>query len=684
MHAGEPSFGFFVPGQTRHGGHLLLNVSVLDYMTFDAASPAAPAASSSAVTTAATPSTFMPVTLRSDAHLTLISFRATAADIEYDGRRALQRPVSTFPAGDAEDDTWLPYERFNMAGFARRISRHPEPLSFEAFFVDLFGRAPPAVLYVVQGGQFAASREVLQRVPKATYARLLAMLDAGHDEAIYYLEFTWFHLLHGFAHMPVADEAEMISPLPAFSHLGSRRRRLQSSNYYYYDAVSAPPALPPPAPPLPPAPPAPPPSPAFPPAVPGWGLTVTGLRRQPPVVEGLPGSARTVSPPDCTNAHLPGCLHVPMIRRTTTPSTNNTRALGPAVCGALGAVRCRRQPVDTSLEMPQGTSSLGSAVAFNVVDGGEMQSASATRFELGDFDNDGDWDVFTNQGLFVNDGNGGFTSAPSEVLPPSTTTDVFARDAWGDFDADGSLDIITFNGVYRNLGPPHYSFSLLAGSPRCAHPFWYLGSQSWRVQKCAWGDFDGDNTLDVLVGRTLHRNPSGDGSFVTVADALAATATGTGADEYGSYFQQVVADLDNDNDLDAVIITTTGYSSTNLREVFINDGSGSFSAVSGNPIASSSLQPSCAELGDIDGDGLPELFVGNQDGSNELHRVRVHGARLLSLAAPLLLTISCTAPPPAQNNGDGTFSHIVGSAVSLSLYGTLFASFADIDGDGDL
>ena len=140
MHADEPSFGFFVPGQPRHGGHLLLNVSALDYMTFDAASPTA----SAAPLAATTPSTFMPVTLRSDAHLTLMSFRATAADIEDDGRRALQRPVSTFPT-DAADDGWLPYERFNMAGFARRISRHPEPLSFEAFFVDLFGRPPPAV-----------------------------------------------------------------------------------------------------------------------------------------------------------------------------------------------------------------------------------------------------------------------------------------------------------------------------------------------------------------------------------------------------------------------------------------------------------------------------------------------------------------------------------------------------------
>ena len=97
MHADEPSFGFFVPGQPRHGGHLLLNVSALDYMTFDAASPTA----SAAPLAATTPSTFMPVTLRSDAHLTLIDRRNRHALITLRfqvgsrlARRQLQRFLS--------------------------------------------------------------------------------------------------------------------------------------------------------------------------------------------------------------------------------------------------------------------------------------------------------------------------------------------------------------------------------------------------------------------------------------------------------------------------------------------------------------------------------------------------------------------------------------------------------------
>ena len=73
--------------------------------------------------------------------------------------------------------------------------------------------------------------------------------------------------------------------------------------------------------------------------------------------------------------------------------------------------------------------------------------------DAGDFDNDGDEDLFmthltteTNT-LYVNDGNGMFEdrSALSGLGPPSLAATGFGT-AWLDFDNDGRLDVLTVNG----------------------------------------------------------------------------------------------------------------------------------------------------------------------------------------------------------------------------------------------
>ena len=70
MHGRTPSFGYFTPGKER-GGHLLLNVSVLDYLMAGGGGEAA-----------INFSTFMPITMRTDSNLTMLSLRSTFADLE--------------------------------------------------------------------------------------------------------------------------------------------------------------------------------------------------------------------------------------------------------------------------------------------------------------------------------------------------------------------------------------------------------------------------------------------------------------------------------------------------------------------------------------------------------------------------------------------------------------------------
>ena len=144
--------------------------------------------------------------------------------------------------------------------------------------------------------------------------------------------------------------------------------------------------------------------------------------------------------------------------------------------------------------------------------------------DAGDFDNDGDEDLFmthltteTNT-LYVNDGNGMFEdrSALSGLGPPSLPLTGFGT-AWLDFDNDGRLDVLTVNGrvsrteeradepfpydqprqLFRNLGDGRFEeVSGRAGAT-------FAASEVGRG--AAFGDVDNDGDVDVLVGNDSGR-----------------------------------------------------------------------------------------------------------------------------------------------------------------------------------
>ncbi|MDE2907236.1 MAG: CRTAC1 family protein, partial [Acidobacteriota bacterium] len=144
--------------------------------------------------------------------------------------------------------------------------------------------------------------------------------------------------------------------------------------------------------------------------------------------------------------------------------------------------------------------------------------------DAGDFDNDGDEDLFmthltteTNT-LYVNDGNGMFEdrSALSGLGPPSLAATGFGT-AWLDFDNDGWLDVLTVNGrvsrteeradepfpydqprqLFRNLGDGRFEeVTARAGAT-------FAVSEVGRG--AAFGDVDNDGNMDVLVGNDSGR-----------------------------------------------------------------------------------------------------------------------------------------------------------------------------------
>lgn len=169
-----------------------------------------------------------------------------------------------------------------------------------------------------------------------------------------------------------------------------------------------------------------------------------------------------------------------------------------------------------------------------------------------DYDNDGDGDLFINNGgnqnnlLYRNDGNLTFTKITTGALVNDGGNSIGC--SWGDYNNDGNADLFVANFLgqnnflYRNDGPPNYTFTkITAGS---------LVSDGGNSVGSAWGDIDNDGDLDLFVGNDdrseflyLNSGPP-DYTFTKVG-------AGNIVNDGGNTFGVTLCDYDRDGDLDA-------------------------------------------------------------------------------------------------------------------------------------
>jgi hypothetical protein len=123
-------------------------------------------------------------------------------------------------------------------------------------------------------------------------------------------------------------------------------------------------------------------------------------------------------------------------------------------------------------------------------------------------------------------------------------------------------------------------------------------------------DYDGDGDLDLYVtdgpdkDNSLYRNQLAQGHFAFELVPGAAGAAATEQDSTGTCF----GDIDNDGDPDLLVL---GRSEP--KRLFENQG-GQFvdiSAKAGSEIANGEFNPTSCAMGDLNGDGLLDVFVGN-------------------------------------------------------------------------
>jgi len=206
-------------------------------------------------------------------------------------------------------------------------------------------------------------------------------------------------------------------------------------------------------------------------------------------------------------------------------------------------------------------------------------------------------------------------------------------------DGDGDLDAVIANygeaqTVWVNDGTG--SFSAHATTPS-------FGAGS--SVDVSLGDIDGDGDLDTVIA-----NYSGQAQTVWVNDGAGNFGAHAVTPTFGvgNSYDVPLGDIDGDGDLDVVVANSAGEAET----VWVNDGSGSFTA---HPTTASFGGGNTVDiaLDDIDGDGDLDVFVAN-----------------VSQPAALWL-----------NNGAGVFADSSQSFAGGDTYGM---RTGDVDGDGDI
>ncbi|MCB0728947.1 MAG: VCBS repeat-containing protein, partial [Ignavibacteriae bacterium] len=240
--------------------------------------------------------------------------------------------------------------------------------------------------------------------------------------------------------------------------------------------------------------------------------------------------------------------------------------------------------------------------------------------------------------------NGSSLAAKVDYITGSSPKSV----SFGDIDGDGRPDMIVTNSgdtsvsVFRNTS----TFGNISFAAKIDFP---AGGSPWSV---SIGDINGDGKPDLVVANRVswtvsvirNTSTSGNISFLPKVDF------GTGQSPYSVS----IGDLDNDGKPDLAVAN----SASNTASVFKNTSTSGGVSFAGKVDFNTGGSPVSISIGDIDGDGKPDLAVANNSSNN--------ASVLRNVTAPGVIN-------------SGSFAAKVDFAAGGAPQ---IVSIGDIDGDG--
>lgn len=333
-----------------------------------------------------------------------------------------------------------------------------------------------------------------------------------------------------------------------------------------------------------------------------------------------------------------------------------------------------------------------------------------------DYDGDQDLDLFVvtgfsanrNNVLYRNDGDDTFVSVTDSPLATDGAQNVCST--WADYDNDGATDSfvsgldVDGSVLYRGLGGGVMQINTTAG----------LTSISLKGTGCAWGDYDNDGFLDLVVavlagvlgmsgGNRLFHN-DGDGTFSEVFGDPVVTTPDT-------HHHPTWSDFDGDSDLD-LFFATGPVGSTAVDRLYRNElietGIASFTPIATGVLATDPRDSQTLSWADYDNDGDLDCYAINYTSvPNQLYRN--DGAVFTKITTGSIVTDLGRAHGLAwgdydndadldvyvvrdnaqsnrhyRNNGDGTFTTVTTGPHVTEARSNYGVAAGDYDGDGDL
>lgn len=265
----------------------------------------------------------------------------------------------------------------------------------------------------------------------------------------------------------------------------------------------------------------------------------------------------------------------------------------------------------------------------------------------GDYDNDGYLDLYvSNNGrnfLYKNDGAGNF----NRIYSGDAATDAMNSKSttWIDLNDDGNVDLFDlFNDSHRKCYPYYNDNEIL--NRLVDKP---INLSEAYLRGLIFGDYDADGDDDLFLANDISSGYNKNDLFINNGDSTFSQIqltplTNEIARSYGANW----VDYDNDNDLD--LFVTNEQQSNNF--FYLNNGNGSFSSIISGIIPNDCGNSRGSTWIDFDNDGDLDLFVANYGFNSVLY----------------------------ENEGYGTYRKLLATNIGLSSSG----SWADFDNDGDL